>query len=33
MFDFYNDLNALKQSDWQIKRDFKYKFLHPEIET
>jgi hypothetical protein len=29
MFSFYNDLDSLKQSDWQIKKDFKYKILHP----
>jgi hypothetical protein len=29
LFSFYNDLDALKQSDWQIKKDFKYKILHP----
>ena len=29
MFSFYNDLDTLKQSDWQIKKDFKYTILHP----
>ncbi len=29
MFSFYNDLDALKQSDYQIKKDFKYKIVHP----
>ena len=29
MFSFYNNLDDLKQSDWQIKKDFKYKILHP----
>jgi hypothetical protein len=31
LFSFYNDLDALKQSDLQIKKDFKYKILHPSI--
>jgi hypothetical protein len=29
LFDFYNDLDSLKQSDWQFKQDFKYKIVHP----
>ena len=29
MFDFYNDFDTLKQSDWQFKQDFKYKILNP----
>ena len=29
LFSFYNDLDALKQSDWQMKKNFKYKILHP----
>ena len=29
IFDFYNDLDALKRRDWQIKRDFKHRIAHP----
>ena len=29
LFDFYNDLDPFKQSDWRLKRDFKYTIVHP----
>ncbi len=29
MFSFYNDLESLKQSDFQLKQNFKYQMVHP----
>jgi hypothetical protein len=29
LFDFYNDLDNLKQSDYQFKEDFKHQIVHP----
>jgi len=29
LFFFYNDLDGLKQNDWQFKQDFEHKIVHP----
>ncbi len=29
LFFFYNDLDGLKQNDWQFKTDFKHQIVHP----